>query len=61
MAPDIGMFLFGLTVMLLCRKTVKLNNWESEPPSRDQDQFSLDEEEDVKETVEMLHMLHFLM
>ncbi|XP_070797869.1 piezo-type mechanosensitive ion channel component 2-like [Pituophis catenifer annectens] len=50
LAPDIGMFLFGLIVTLLCRKTVKLNNWESEPPSGDQDQFSSDEEEDMKET-----------
>ncbi|ETE71191.1 Piezo-type mechanosensitive ion channel component 2, partial [Ophiophagus hannah] len=50
LAPDIGMFLFGLTVMLLCRKTVKLNNWESELPSGDHDQFSSDEEEDMKET-----------
>ncbi|XP_026520873.1 piezo-type mechanosensitive ion channel component 2-like [Notechis scutatus] len=50
LAPDIGMFLFGLTVMLLCRKTVKLNNRESELPSGDHDQFSSDEEEDMKET-----------
>ncbi|XP_070604891.1 piezo-type mechanosensitive ion channel component 2-like [Erythrolamprus reginae] len=50
LAPDIGIFLFGLTFTLLCRKTVKPNNWESEPPSGDQDQFSSDEEEDMKET-----------
>ncbi|XP_039225387.1 piezo-type mechanosensitive ion channel component 2-like, partial [Crotalus tigris] len=50
LAPDIGMFLFGLTVTLLYHKTLKLNNWGSEPPSRDQDQFSSDEEEDMKET-----------
>ncbi|XP_015678166.1 piezo-type mechanosensitive ion channel component 2-like [Protobothrops mucrosquamatus] len=61
LAPDIGMFLFGLTVTLLYHKTLKRNNWGSlhgdqeiqqlgKPPSRDQDQFSSDEEEDIKET-----------
>ncbi|KAM6458388.1 piezo-type mechanosensitive ion channel component 2-like [Liasis olivaceus] len=49
LAPDIGMFLAGLTFTLLCNKMVKLNSRRSEPQSGNQDLFSCDEEEEESE------------